>query len=318
MNIVRIGHVILTVKDLAASRRFYVDLLGFHPLHESAEELYLRGTEDREWSLKLELGDRPRARQFGFKAASNEALDQLADFLKAEHLPCHWETEKDRARMLRTQDHWGMPLAFYFESQRYPWLLQRFDLHRGPGIQRIDHVNVYSPQVHAMTDWYREKLGFRLSEFSEDKNGRIWGAWLQRKGNVHDIAITNGAGPRMHHFAYWIPDGNSIARVCDILGGAHAEAHIERGPGRHGISNAYFVYLRDPDSHRIELYSSDYITVDPDFEPIRWSVDDPRRQQLWGGIAPKSWFTEGSEVESFNGGSAPLTEPDLSLPAYIK
>ena len=90
------------------------------------------------------------------------------------------------------------------------------------------------------------------------------------------------------------PDGNRITQLCDILAGARAEQHIERGPGRHGISNALFLYLRDPDGHRTEYYSSDYLTVDPDFEPIRWSLDDSRRQQLWGGIAPKSWFTEGS------------------------
>jgi catechol 2,3-dioxygenase len=36
------------------------------------------------------------------------------------------------------------------------------------------------------------------------------------------------------------------------------------------------------------------MTVDPDFEPIRWSLRDPRRQTLWGTPAPRSWFEEGS------------------------
>ena len=69
---------------------------------------------------------------------------------------------------------------------------------------------------------------------------------------------------------------------------------MERGPGRHGISNAFFLYIRDPDGHRIELFTSDYLTVDPDLEPIRWSLTDPQRQTLWGQPAPKSWFEEGS------------------------
>ena len=70
---------------------------------------------------------------------------------------------------------------------------------------------------------------------------------------------------------------------------------MERGPGRHGISNAFFLYIRDPDGHRIELFTSDYLTVDPDLEPLRWSLTDPQRQTLWGHPAPKSWFEEGSE-----------------------
>ena len=49
-------------------------------------------------------------------------------------------------------------------------------------------------------------------------------------------------------------------------------ANMERGPGRHGIANAFFLYVRDPDGHRVELFTSDYLTVDPDHEPIRWSL----------------------------------------------
>ena len=69
---------------------------------------------------------------------------------------------------------------------------------------------------------------------------------------------------------------------------------IECGPGRHGISNAFFLYVRDPDGHRLELYTSDYFTGDHDHEPLRWSLKDPRRQTLWGAPAPRSWFEQGS------------------------
>jgi len=78
-------------------------------------------------------------------------------------------------------------------------------------------------------------------------------------------------------------------------------------PGRHGISNAFFLYVRDPDGHRIELFTSDYLTVDPDLEPLRWSLTDPQRQTLWGHPAPKSWFEEGSEFLS-----VPFREPVMA------
>ena len=35
--------------------------------------------------------------------------------------------------------------------------------------------------------------------------------------------------------------------------------------------------------------------MDPDHEPLRWSVRDPRRQTLWGMPAPRSWFEEAPE-----------------------
>ena len=220
--------------------------------------------------------------------------------------------------MLRIQDPFGFPVVFYYQSVRHKWLLQSYHLHSGPGIQRIDHNNVLTPEVGAMAKWYMDELGFRLSEYSEDDAHRMWAAWIQRRGSVHDLAMTNGTGPRLHHLAYWLPDGARIAQLCDILASAGQGKAIERGPGRHGISNAHFLYVRDPDGHRIELYTSDYLTVDPDFEPIRWHVDDPTRQQLWGGIAPKSWFMEGSEVEAFDGGFVAQKESELKrLPAYV-
>ena len=44
-DIVRIAHVELVVTDLAASREFYVDMLGLVPTAETADAIYLRGYE---------------------------------------------------------------------------------------------------------------------------------------------------------------------------------------------------------------------------------------------------------------------------------
>ena len=127
---------------------------------------------------------------------------------------------------------------------------------------------------------------------------------MHRKGNVHDFAITNGKGPRLHHFAYWVPTAMNILHLCDVMASSGYLKNIERGPGRHGISNAFFLYVRDPDGHRLELYTSDYFTMDHDHEPLRWSLKDPRRQTLWGAPAPRSWFEQGSP---FTG--QPVREP---------
>lgn len=316
--ILRIGHVVLVARDLAASKRFYVELLGLNVLHETTDAVYLRGVEDREWTLKLERGEQPRVREIGYKVGSDDVLDELARLAAQQGLAHQRTTALDRPAMLRMTDPFGFPVGFYFQSVKHPWLLQRYDLHRGPAIARIDHVNLFCPTVSAMAEWYQTQLGFRMTEYTEDKDGVMWAAWMHRKGNVHDLAITNGTGPRLHHFAYWVPEAGRIFQVCDILAGARAEAAIERGPGRHGISNAFYLYLRDPDGHRIELYTSDYLTVDPDFEPIRWDRDDPRRQQLWGGPAPRRWFTEGSSVEAMDGGLVPERESTLSgIPTYV-
>ena len=316
-QIVRLGHVVLQVADLAASRTFYVDLLGLDVVSESARHLCLRGVEDREWSLMLEAHAEPAVRQIGFKVAAEQELDVLEQLAARHGLASQRRQEPERPSVLALQDPFGVPLAFYFASEKHPWLLQQYHQRRCPSIQRIDHVNVFSPKPGGALAWYRDMLGFRLTEYTEDADGNIWAAWLHRKGNVHDVAFTNGDGPRLHHLAFWMPDAAQVMQLCDVLGASRTGV-IERGPGRHGISNAMFLYLRDPDGHRVEIYTSDYLTVDPDFEPVKWRLDDPYRQQLWGGLAPRSWFIEGSAFRRPAGDllapSAPVLE---GLPSYI-
>ena len=123
IRIIRVGQVALAVTDLGASRYFYVELLGLNVLHESKDALYLRGVEDREWSLKLEQAPEPGVRHIGFKVASDENLDLIAAMADREGQPHRWETEVDRPRMLRIQDPFGFPMVFYFDSVKYPWLL---------------------------------------------------------------------------------------------------------------------------------------------------------------------------------------------------
>ncbi len=94
-----------------------------------------------------------------------------------------------------------------------------------------------------------------------------------------------------------------------MFGALHREHHIERGPGRHGVSNAFYLYLRDPDGHRVEIYTTDYYTGDPDNPTVRWSVDDGRRRYFWGNAVIRSWYTEGSTVLDLDGEPVPLSAP---------
>jgi catechol 2,3-dioxygenase len=293
-NIVRLSHAELGVADLARARAFHVDTLGLQVTHEEPGALYLRGMEERgHHSLILRQGP-PEAAALGFKVYEEDDLDRAQAWFAAQGLPATWVERPHTGRVLRVRDPWGVPLEFHARMDRLAPIHQRYALYRGVKPLRIDHFNLFAPDVDAATAFYAA-MGFRVTEYTEDaESGRLWAAWLHRKGGVHDIAFTNGTGPRLHHVAFWVPTPLNIIDLLDLMSTSGWLAHIERGPGRHGISNAFFLYVRDPDGHRIELYCSDYQTVDPDHEPIRWDLKDPQRQTLWGAPAPRSWFEEGS------------------------
>lgn len=294
-NIVRLSHVELAVTDLPRARAFYVDTLGLQVTEETDDAVWLRGLEERgHHCLVLRRGDKAEADALGFKVFDEQNLDAAAAFFAGNGLPVDWVERPYQGRTFVTRDPHGIPLEVYARMDRLPPIHQRYDLYRGVKPLRIDHFNVFSPNVDESVAFWNE-MGFRVTEYTEDEEtGRLWAAWTHRKGGVHDIAFTNGRGPRLHHIAFWVPTPLAIIDLLDLMATTGWVGHIERGPGRHGISNAFFLYVRDPDGHRIEVYCSDYQTVDPDLEPIRWDLKDPQRQTLWGAPAPRSWFEEGS------------------------
>jgi catechol 2,3-dioxygenase len=312
-NIVRLSHVEYAVTDLDASRAFYCDLLGLQLTHEGNDRVYLRALEERgHHCIVLVKADTPTVNVLGFKLFDEPDLDKAAAFFEARGLPVEWVERPFMGKTLRTRDPWGIPLEFYVKMDRLEPIHQHYKLYHGVRPLRIDHFNMFVSNVDAVVEFYNE-IGFRMTEYTDDREtGRIWAAWMHRKGGVHDVAFTNGLGPRLHHTAFWVPNPLCIIDLLDIMSTTGYLANIERGPGRHGISNAFFLYVRDPDGNRIEIYNSDYQTVDPDLEPIRWDLKDPQRQTLWGAPAPRSWFEEGS---LFDG--ATTVESDLKAQPII-
>jgi len=312
-NIVRLSHVEYRVKDLAKSRAFYVDTLGLQVTHEDDASIYLRAMEERgHHCIVLIKGDESVVSVLGFKLFDDPDLDKAEVFFQAKGLPVEWVERPFMGRTLRTVDPWGIPLEFYVKMDRLESIHQQYKLYNGVKPLRIDHFNMFSADVDASVAFYNE-IGFRTTEYTEDaESGRIWAAWMHRKGGVHDVAFTNGKGPRLHHAAFWVPTPLNIIDLLDLMATTGWVDNIERGPGRHGISNAFFLYILDPDGNRIEIYCSDYQTVDPDHEPIKWDLKDPQRQTLWGSPAPRSWFEHGSLFEG-----AELKDSELSAQPII-
>jgi len=294
-NVVRCSHIDLAVSDLDASLAFYEKTLGLVLTERTSDALYLRALEERNHhSFVLRKASVAQCNAMGFKVASEQDLDLAHAWFTERGLSAEWVGRDFQGRTLLCRDPLGSVLEFYAQMDQAERLLQKYGEYRVCHPQRIDHFNCFSNDVQQSVDFYAA-LGFRTTEYTSTDDGEeIWAAWMHRKGTVHDIAFTNGRGPRLHHVAIFLPSALHLIHLCDVMSTTGYLDNMERGPGRHGISNAFFLYVRDPDGHRIEIYASDYMTVDPDLEPIRWSLTDTQRQTLWGTPAPKSWFEEGS------------------------
>lgn len=316
--IMRTSHVEYFVTNLERARAFYVDTLGFVLSGSDAEHLYLRGLEDRvHHNLVLTQADHAGVAHVGFRVSHPRDLGELENLADTEGL---WHervaagTEDGIGEALRMRDPFGFPVEFFYDAVPADWKLQAYDTYHGAHVMRLDHVNYLTPEIGACARWYQDKLHFRLSEYTvsvENGRDRLWGAWLRRKQTSHDLAVSNGTGPRFHHASFIAESQASLLRIADILAAKESVDSIERGPGRHGTTNAFFLYLRDPDGNRIELFTGDYLIAEPDWEAIRWDLNDPRRATFWGAEAPTRWFNEAMAVYDWQTGFEVPTRPPM-------
>jgi catechol 2,3-dioxygenase len=318
-NITRASHVVLTVRDLAASRRFYTEVIGLAVSAEEGDALYLRGLEEAcHHSLVLKrTSGQPVCERVGFRVFTEDDLVKAHAYYAAAGLPAAFVEVPHQGRTLHVSDPFGTPLEFCASMEVMPRLLTQFHLHKGGRAHRLDHFQILLPDVQGACTFYM-KQGFRLSEYVVTEQGEtIVAAFLQRKGNPHDLVLFNQAGPRIHHFAFTTVDAHTLLHVCDVAGNLGYGLAVERGPGRHGPGHAQYVYFRDPDGHRIELFTTHYQIMDIENAPVRWDPNHPLRKQIWGLPAQRAWVEEGTRFPGVEVRPPLVQEPVVTLEKFL-
>lgn len=311
-NITRASHVVLTVADLVASTAFYRDVIGLVVSDATSDAVYLRGLEEAcHHSLVLRKSSgAPVCERLGMRVLTDEELTRAHRFFGEAGLPSEWVEVPYQGRTLHVQDSIGtlIELCATMKTERRKYV--DFVDFKGGAAQRFDHAQVLTPEVGKATSFYA-KMGFRISEYMV-LDDHVTATFMFRKGDTQDIVFLEAPGPRLHHFAYTVLDTHDIIRACDIAGHYGFGDTVERGPQRHGPAGVMFVYFRDPDGHRVELFSTHYQTIDIEVEPVRWNLRDPGVALRWGLPAQASWFAEatrfaGVEVKEAPGAGAPMT-----------
>jgi catechol 2,3-dioxygenase len=317
-NVTRASHAVLTVKDLARSRAFYVDLLGFIVSDEDKDALYLRGvTEACHHSLVLKrTSEPPQCERVGMRVFTEEDLEKAKAYFEQRGLPAAYVERPYQAKTLHVADPLGTPLEFCARMDVKPRLVVSFADHKGAVPQRLDHFQVVVPDVQSQCAFYMD-MGFRLSEYiAPDGKDELLFVFLQRKGNPHDIVFGTGTGPRFHHVAFSIPESYQFFYVCDLAADMGFADNIEYGPGRHGPGHALFVYLRDPDGHRVELFNTHYQVMDIENEPLRWDASYAAKRR-WQLPPRRQWHTEASRFPGVEPRQPARAGDPLTLEKYL-
>jgi catechol 2,3-dioxygenase len=297
-NITRASHIVLHVSDLKKSRDFYVKIVGLIVTEEAPTECYLRGlSEACHHSLVLvQTRGEATCKRIGFRVFFEEDLDAAYQWFKDQGLPAEWVEVAHQGRTLHVSDPIGTKLELCAQMTTCERRFLKFETFTGAHAQRIDHFQIFAPDCYAACDFY-SRLGFRNSEYLAHGD-KLLGAFMYRKGTCLDFAIVENAGPKMHHFAYIVPESHLIFTACDLAGNYGYPDAVDRGPGRHGPGGMLYVYLRDPDGHRIELCDGHYQTIDIEIEPVRWEAGSLSTNVRWGLPASERWYFEATAFEN--------------------
>ena len=288
-EIAKLGHVALVTSDLEKSLFFFKEVIGLEETEEVNGVHYLRAYSDfQHHTLSLEAGDSGYVKHIGWRTKSSECLVGFKESFKEHHVDFE-EYPKGTTVGIGDSIRFKIPSGHTFElyydiekpkaangnaSVLKNQVYQSW--RKGISPRRFDHVNIHtSTDVTGSYDFLMDVLGFNMREYMRGDDG-ILAAWLSVTALVHDVALlkkdTLPTPARLHHISYWLDDSQDILRAADIL----KENGLQFiGPGKHGASQAIYLYVIDPGSGcRVELFTGGYLIFEPDWEPIEWTLEE--------------------------------------------
>lgn len=301
--ILRLGHAEFFVQDLEKSREFYVDVLGFVEADRDKNHVYLRGIEEFDkYTLILKKNEYSGLGHMGIRVSSPEDLE----ILQKKHAELGIQTvmvgdgdHPGQGKALRVAEPFGFPVEYYHQMEQISVYdsngdvvlpMRRSHTQRGMCPQVIDHVNLRVTSVDQALEYW-QAMDFSISEYIQGDNEKL-AAWTRRKTSTHDVALVKADTVGLHHLAYRVRTFEDVVKAADLVVDAGYADLLDFGPGRHGATNAFYLYFRDPDNNRLEIYTGDY-NRDLDLPPIRWEHRNYKeRGMLWwrGETPPKSFY----------------------------
>lgn len=270
----RLHHLCLSVGDAAAMIGFYRDGLGLTPAPLREGSWLMSGGER---TLVLDAGPPGRLVYAAYAVAGEGQLGALRERLVRQGIrPAASPSPlfRDDAFAVSDPDD-GLVV---FGVPRSP----RGGPDRLPG--RLQHVVKRSAEIDRMMTFYRDDLGFRLSDVVHKAPGAATAYFLRSDPEHHSFAVFDAQEPAFDHISLEATCWNDLRDWADHF--AQLAVPLFWGPGRHGPGNNLFLMVRDPEGNAVEI-SAEIETIADDRPAGEWQHNE-RTLNLWGGAWMRS------------------------------
>ena len=304
----KLAHISVTSPKPQESVDFYDNVLGLEVSGRDGQSVFFRGWgEHYRHSLEVAEGPYAALRLIGWRAEGPEELEIAVKRIQETGNGIGWVNGGfGRGAAYRYRGPGGHLHEIFWEVERYkatpelapiyPNRPQRY-VPRGAALREIDHVTVATQNVMGDVEWFRNMLGHRFMEYIKLPDGQVVFAMTTTGERGHDMAFVPdkpGNFGRVNHIAFWVDQRQELYRVADVL--LDMGVGIEFGPGRHGLGEQEYLYIREPSGLRVEINAGGYRMADPDWEPVSWTIDQGANVLYKNQAMPQSMF-EGFPAE---------------------
>jgi catechol 2,3-dioxygenase-like lactoylglutathione lyase family enzyme len=284
MKITHLRHVALVAPDRPASHAFFRDAWGLQSVDADGATSYLRTQAAEPFQLALLDGPQRRIERIAFGLATRADVDAAAAELARAGVEIVMSP-----RPLATPGG-GYGLQFLDPDRRCIELSSDVAAAApAPAAatpEQLAHIVVNTPDIDRATAFYRELLGFRISDWSEHVM-----CFLRCNAEHHSIAFNAAPHASYNHTSWTMDSIDALFRAQGRIRAAGSP--LMWGTGRHGPGDQVFNYFIEPSGYVAELIA-DGITIDDEsaWEPTVW-VRSPQFMDLWGTSGPP-----GAEVRA--------------------
>nr|WP_307302029.1 catechol 2,3-dioxygenase [Neobacillus niacini] len=310
-DVAHLAHIEIYSPKVEESVWFFKEILGMEESHRQGDSVYMRAYEDfYHHTLIITQNEEAGLGHVAWRATSPQALERRVREIEATGYGLGWiegDVGHGPAYQFTTPDGHKMEILWevdYFkptEEQATP-LLNRPQKRprRGVPVRRLDHVNVLAKETNKNVEFLENALGFKVRERILNDDNTDVAAWLSSNSLVHEVAIMGDAlaeKGRLHHICYWYGYPQHLMDVSELL--VEHGYKIEAGPGKHGVSQAYFLYVIEPGGNRVELFGdTGYQIFDPAWKTVEWKGKDLEHAIIWyGSNLPQEFFEYGTPVK---------------------
>jgi len=288
-----LGYIAVTTRNLDDWADFSAGLLGMQVADRSRAGLSLRA-DDRAGRVFIEHGGYDRVDTIGWEVADGDALMRVAARLAAADHAVRAgtpiETERRRvAGLLVAVDPLGNRLEFFHGAAiaPSPFVPGRAISGFRTGSLGLGHVVLTAASLDSVLPFYRDLLGFRLSDFAL----RPFRAFFfHLNSRHHSFAVIETGRDGFHHLMVELDSLDDVGQGYDLA--QLDEARVAVTLGRHSNDFMTSFYARTPSAFMIE-----YGWGGRSIDPATWKPLECRHgPSLWGH--ERSWLDDATRAEA--------------------